>query len=71
MVRIYRRISGTRHEESSTHVNRMNLICVPAQSEEPQVRKNLANSQRISVLNLEIMVEVEICQTVSSKIVSS
>ena len=68
MVRIYRRISGTRNEESSTHVNRMNLVCVPAQSEEPQVRKNW---QRISDLNLEIMVEVEICQTVSSKIVSS
>ena len=71
MVRIYRRISGTRNEESSTHVNRMNLICVPAQSEEPQIKRKRANSQRISVLNLEIMVEVEICQTVSSKIVSS
>ena len=71
MDRNYRCISCTRNEESSTHVNRMNLVCVPAQSEEPRVRKNLANSQRISVLNLEIMVEVEICQTVSSKIVSS
>ena len=68
MDKNYRCISCTRNEESSTHVNRMNLVCVPAQSEEPQVRKNW---QRISDLNLEIMVEVEICQTVSSKIVSS
>ena len=39
MERNYRCICGTRNEESSTHVNRVNLICVPAQSEESQVRK--------------------------------